>query len=77
MSDVLIATLLLAGAATPALAATGQHYVVEDTTKYCSVIDTMPSKASDLKILGDRQGYGSKDRAEAALKGMSGCKAQG
>jgi hypothetical protein len=51
--------------------------VVEDTTKYCSVIDTMPSKASDLKILGDRQGYGSKDRAEAALKGMLGCKAQG
>jgi hypothetical protein len=31
MKKYLIATLLLAGAATPALAATGQHYVVEDT----------------------------------------------
>jgi hypothetical protein len=53
------------------------HFVVEHSTRYCSVIETMPSKASDLKILGDRQGYGSKDQAEQALKGMSGCKAQG
>ena len=44
--------------------------MVEDSTRYCSVI-------CDLKILGDRQGYGSKDQAGQALKGMSGCKAQG
>jgi len=46
--------------------------VVEDTEKFCSVIDAAPSK--NLKVLGDKQGYGSRDQAEQALKGLS-CKA--
>lgn len=68
MKRYLIATLILAAAATPALAAAGQHYVVEDTEKFCSVIDAAPSK--NLKVLGDRQGYGSRDQAEQAIKGL-------
>jgi hypothetical protein len=72
MKRYLIATLILAAASTPALAAAGQHYVVEDTEKFCSVIDAAPSK--NLKVLGDKQGYGSRDQAEQALKGLS-CKA--
>ena len=68
----LIATLILAAASTPALAAAGQHYVVEYTEKFCSVIDAAPSK--NLKVLGDKQGYGGRDQAEQALKGLS-CKA--
>ena len=71
MKRYLIATLILAAASTPALAAAGQHYVVEDTEKFCSVIDAAPSK--NLKVLGDRQGYGSRDQAEQAIKGLS-CK---
>ena len=59
MKRYLIATLILAAASTPALAAAGQHYVVEDTEKFCSVIDAAPSK--NLKVLGDRHGYGSRD----------------
>jgi len=51
--------------------AVAQHFVVEDTEKYCSVIDA-PSK--DLKVLGQRQGYGSRAQAETALKGLN-CKA--
>ena len=36
------------------------------------VIDAAPSK--NLKVLGDKQGYGGRDQAEQALKGLS-CKA--
>ena len=46
--------------------------VVEDTEKFCSVIDAAPSK--NLKVLGDKQGYGSRDQAEQAIKGLN-CKA--
>ncbi len=72
MKRYLIATLIAAAAATPALAAAGQHYVVEDTVKNCSVIDAAPSK--NLKVLGDRHGYSSRGQAEQALKGLN-CKA--
>ena len=68
MKRYLIATLVLAAAATPALAAAGQHYVIEDTEKFCSVIDAAPSK--NLKVLGLKQGYGSRDQAEQALKSL-------
>ena len=54
----------------PSLAA-AQHFVVEDTKRYCSVIDAAPSK--DLKILGQKQGYGSRAQAETAIKGLN-CK---
>ena len=55
MKKYLIASLILAATTVPSLAA-AQHFVVEDTEKYCSVIDAAPSK--DLKILGQKQGYG-------------------
>jgi uncharacterized protein YcfJ len=68
MKTQLIAGLMLAAVATPAFAATGQHYVVEDTENYCSVVDAHPSKV--LKVLGDKQGYASRDQAEQAIKGI-------
>ncbi len=68
MKNYLIAGLILAATAAPALAA-AQHFVVEDTEKYCSVIDAAPSK--DLKILGQKQGYGSSAQAETAMKGLN------
>jgi hypothetical protein len=67
MKTHLIAALILAAAVTPALAAS-QHYVVEDTEKFCSVIDAGPSK--NLKVLGNKQGYGSRDAAEQAIKSL-------
>lgn len=69
MKRYLIATLIAGAMATPALAAAGQHYVVEDTENYCSVIDAAPSK--NLKVLGEKQGYGSQDQAEQAIKGLN------
>ena len=68
MKTHLIAALIFAAVATPALAAAGQHYVVEDTEKFCSVIDAAPSK--NLKVLGNKQGYGSRDAAEQAIKSL-------
>ena len=71
MKRYLIAAVVAGSMATPGLAAAGQHYVVEDTEKFCSVIDAAPSK--NLKVLGDKQGYGSRGQAEQALKGIN-CK---
>jgi hypothetical protein len=71
MKKYLIAILILATTIVPSLTA-AQHFVVEDTEKYCSVIDAAPSK--DLKVLGDRHGFGSRAQAETALKSLN-CKA--
>jgi hypothetical protein len=49
-----------------------QHFAVKDTVGTCSVIDTQPSQASDLKILGSKNGYSSVKDAVNALG--SGCK---
>jgi hypothetical protein len=68
MKKYLIASLILAATTVPSLAA-AQHFVVEDTEKYCSVIDAAPSK--DLKILGRKQAYGSRAQAETAMKGLN------
>ena len=76
MKAYLIASLVIAGLATPALAAeSAPHYIVKDTVGNCSVIDVHPSKVEHLKILGQAQGYGSKSAAEQALRGISGCSA--
>jgi hypothetical protein len=54
--------LLSAGFATPALAAQ-QHFVVQDSSGYCAVIDAHPSKTAGLKMLGKAGGYDSRRRA--------------
>ena len=51
MRKFLIAGLLVAGFAAPALAAQ-QHFVVQDSSGYCAVIDAHPSKVSRLKTIG-------------------------
>jgi hypothetical protein len=48
-----------------------EHFAVKDTAGTCSVIDVQPSKASPLKILGNKDGYGSAEDAKSALS--SGC----
>ncbi len=45
MKKYLIASLILAATTVPSLAA-AQHFVVEDTEKYCSVIDAAPARTS-------------------------------
>ena len=72
MRKFLIAGLLVAGFAGPALAAQ-QHFVVRDSSGYCAVIDAHPSKVAGLRTIGKASGYGSHDAAEQALKGLHNC----
>ena len=71
MRKYLIATVLLAAMAAPALAA--EHYVVQDSSGYCAVLDAHPSKIPGLKILGSTKGYDNHAAAEQALKAQSHC----
>jgi hypothetical protein len=71
MKKYIIATVLLVGAATPALAA--EHYVVQDSSGYCAVIDATPSRVPGLKTIGNPKGYDTRAAAEQALKGQSHC----
>jgi hypothetical protein len=63
----LIASLLLAAQAMPALAA-DNFYVVVDRAGYCAVVNSQPTATSDLKIIGDKGGFASKEAADKALK---------
>ena len=72
MRKFIIVSLLSAGFATPALAAQ-QHFVVQDSSGYCAVIDAHPSKTAGLKMLGKAGGYDSHDAAEQALKAQHHC----
>ena len=49
-----------------------KHFAVKDTVGVCSVVDVIPSPASDLKIIGNKVGYASEKEAASAL--TSGCK---
>lgn len=72
MKQYLLAVALVGGLSLPALAANHQeHYVVRDFTGYCAVLDSHPSPASNLKIIGN--GYDSREAAEQALKGQAHC----
>jgi len=73
MKHYLAASLLLAALATPAFAATAEHYAVIDTVGNCAVIDTKPSPyhISGLKILGQKSGYSNMEAAQKALKSDS------
>jgi hypothetical protein len=68
----LIAGLLVAGFVTPAFAA--EYYVAQNTTNHkCSIVSKKPD-GKTLTMLGE-DGFKTKSAAEAALKGMSECRA--
>jgi hypothetical protein len=79
MKKYLLASMLIIGFAGSAFAAKEiapssptKHFAVKDTVGVCSVVDVMPSPASDLKIIGNKVGYASEKEAASAL--TSGCK---
>jgi len=49
------------------------HFVVQDSSGYCAVIDAHPSKSAGLKMLGKAGGYDSHNAAEQALKTQHHC----
>jgi len=70
MTKYLTTFVLVLGLAGPALAATqskAEHFAVKDTVGNCAVIDTLPSKVSGLRIVGNHDGYGSVTDAQKAL----------
>ena len=72
MKKYVIAGLLIAGMATPALAA--EYYVAQNTSSHkCSIVSHKPDGKS-LTMLGS-DGFKKRSAAESALKGMSECKA--
>jgi hypothetical protein len=72
MKKYVIAGLLIAGMATPALAA--EYYVAQNTSSHkCSIVSHKPDGKS-LTMLGS-DGFKTRSAAESALKGMSECKA--
>ena len=72
MKKYVIAGLLIAGMATPALAA--EYYVAQNASSHkCSIVSHKPDGKS-LTMLGS-DGFKTRSAAESALKGMSECKA--
>jgi hypothetical protein len=72
MKKYVIAGLLIAGMATPALAA--EYYVAQNASSHkCSIVSHKPD-GKTLTMLGS-EGFKTKSEAQNALKGMSECKA--
>jgi len=74
MTIVLIAVATMTG---PALAAGAKYFVEQDTVGNCSVVDSKPSSNAGMKLLGNKDGYASKDAATQFLKGLPKGKCQG
>jgi hypothetical protein len=72
MKKYVTAGLLIAGMATPALAA--EYYVAQNASSHkCSIVSHKPD-GKTLTMLGS-EGFKTKSEAQNALKGMSECKA--
>jgi hypothetical protein len=70
MKKYLIAGLLIAGMATPALA--GEYYVALHSSSHkCSIVPKKPN-GKTLTMLGT-EGFKTKSAAHTAMKGMSEC----
>jgi outer membrane protein W len=77
MKKILMVSLTVAAFAGPALAAGATYYVEQDTVGNCSVVDSKPSTDAGMTILGNQDGYASKDAAKAFLKGLPQDKCKG
>lgn len=73
MKKYVLAGLLVAGLATPALAASEYYVAQNNSTHKCSIVSRKPDGKS-LIMLGS-EGFKTKSAAESALKGMTECKA--
>jgi len=73
MKNYLVAGLLIAGFATPALAAHAFYVAQNNTTHKCLIVSKKPTGKS-LTMLGS-ESFKTKAEAKNALRGMSECKA--
>jgi len=77
LKKTLIFVIALISLAVPALAAGAKFYVEMDTVGNCSVVDSKPSASAGMTILGDKNGYTSKEDATKALKALPSGKCKG
>ncbi|MGE5259472.1 MAG: hypothetical protein ACM3MH_01195 [Actinomycetota bacterium] len=77
MKKTSIVVIALLGMAGPVLAAGAKYYVEMDTVGNCSVVDSKPAASAGMKILGDKNGYASKEDATNALKALPKGKCKG
>ena len=77
MKQTLIFVIALISLTVPALAAGAKFYVEMDTVGNCSVVDSKPSASAGMTILGDKNGYTSKEDATKALKALPKGKCKG
>jgi hypothetical protein len=73
MKKHLIAGLLVAALATPALAASHYYVAQSNTTHKCSIVSKKPDGAKLIMLGSDS--FKNKSDARNAMKGMSECKA--
>jgi hypothetical protein len=69
--------IALIGMVTTAVAAEATYYVEIDTVGNCSVVDSKPSASAGMTILGDQNGYASKEDATKAFKALPEGKCKG
>jgi len=74
---MMMITIALIGLTSPALAASARYYLEIDTVGNCSVVDSKPSAHAGMTILGDQNGYASKEEAAKALKSLPQNKCKG
>jgi len=77
LKKTLLFVIALISLAVPALAAGAKFYVEMDTVGNCSVVDSKPSASAGMTILGDKNGYTSKEDATKALKALPSGKCKG
>ena len=77
MKKTPIVLIALISLTLPALAAGAKFYVEMDTVGNCSVVDSKPSASAGMTILGDKNGYTSKEDATKALKALPKGKCKG
>jgi hypothetical protein len=68
MNKMMMITIALIGLTSHALAASARYYLEIDTVGNCSVVDSKPSEHAGMTILGDKNGYASKEDAAKGLK---------
>jgi hypothetical protein len=75
MNRMIVTMALIA--LTSAALASARYYLEIDTVGNCSVVDSKPSAHAGMTILGDQNGYASKDEAAKALKSLPQNKCKG
>lgn len=71
MKKILIAAVMVAGFAAPALAMGPFYIVFDNTTKKCSMVKEPPTDTAKFAMMGK---YGSEKDAHMAMQGMTACK---